>query len=208
MKTLVYLFAIVTILFAGCAKDEMFYENSNNLELKKAKVPIPMKAEFCMTNAPNPGCTNPMCNMIPVIGAPDFFPIKAFPVYGLISGHATHMGEVITEKSYGIKTSCIYKDFGTPNPLDDELWMESYGRITAANGDSYAFIHPAESPLKIKLNLFYSNIPILPFTGEVIMSDGTGKFEGVSGLVIMEGQTDLQAQTTCWTAEGTMTYKK
>jgi hypothetical protein len=66
----------------------------------------------------------------------------------------------------------------------------SEGKITAANGDYYLFSATSYS------------LPDKSFTGEVFMNNGTGRFEGMTGKVIMTGSG------SCWTAEGTMSYKK
>jgi hypothetical protein len=175
MKTLIYLFAIVMLIFAGCAKDEMFDENSNNLELKKAKVPIPMKAEFCM----NP---NMEAGFILIEGLDPANPQSYLPKEGWISGHATHMGKIIMEES---PTTFVY---AAVTPMGVKTISE--GKITAANGDNYLFKATSYS------------FPDKSFTGEVYMYNGTGKFEGMTGTVIMTGSG------SCWSAEGTMSYKK
>ena len=172
MKTLIYLFAIVMLLFAGCAKDEMFDETP---DLKKAKVPVPMKADFCM--APNM-----QAGFILIVGLDPASPDSYLPKEGWISGHATHMGEIIMEKSPTKFISAEVTSTGVK--------ALSEGKITAANGDSYLFTATSYS------------FPDKPFTGEVYMYNGTGKFEGMTGTVIMTGSG------SCWTAEGTMTYKK
>ena len=177
MKTLIYLFLVAMLLFAGCAKDEMFDQKSNNLELKKAKVPIPMKADFCMT---------PDLNVPPVHieGLPWDKPEYYLPGGGWISGHATHMGEIIMEKSTQKITSAKF----VPG-----VGVVSYseGIITAANGDYYSF-----------KAIMYSNPQNKTFTGTVEMFGGTGKFEGATGTVEMIGSN------LCWTAEGFMEFDK
>lgn len=174
MKTLMYLFAIVMLLFAGCAKDEMFDENSGNLELKKAKVPIPMKAEFCMT-------PNMEAGFILIDGLDPASPDSYLPKEGWISGNATHMGKVIMEKSPTTFISAAVTQMGVKTV--------SEGKITAANGDYYLFIATSYS------------MPDKTFTGDVWMYGGTGKFEGMTGSVVMTGQMP------CWTGEGTMIYE-
>jgi len=181
MKTLIYLFVFAMILFAGCAKDEMFDQNSNNPELKKAKVPIPMKVDFCMT--PN-GEFFPITNWPPEWG-PGFVSAG-----GSISGNATHMGKVDAEKSWGQTTEC-YFDFQLM-----QIVMKNTGQITAANGDSYWYD-----------GVSYINLDFT-FTGTVTMRDGTGKYEDAQGKVEMVGSADMATMQTCWTAEGSMTFNK
>lgn len=205
MKTLISFCMVLMIMFVACNKDQFVQDEP--LTLKKAKVPVPVKADFCLTTADNPDTPGP--DWILVSGAPAGFPIPMFPSYGKISGHATHMGEIISDLSYAITTRCVYIDNAPAGySPEDELWMESKGRITAANGDSFAFTHSAESPLVVKFDLFYSGVPILPYSGVVTMDDGTGKFEGATGTTIMFGHNDLVAKTSCWTGDGTMQFAR
>ncbi len=183
MKTLIYLFAVVMLLFAGCAKDEMFDQNSNNPELKKAKVPIPMKADFCAIPDMN---VPPVSTIIPGQG-PMYLPGGMF-----VTGTCTHMGRVNSEKSYcKVDELTFIMDEGKPYLLETGT-----GIMTAANGDSYKITWWVKTSL-----------PDMNYVGEVEMFDGTGKFEGCSGTVDMLGAVDLVNQTNCWTGTGWMEFE-
>jgi hypothetical protein len=158
VKTLIYLFAILMLLFAGCAKDEMFNQTP---DLKKAKVPIPMKAEFCMT-------PNMDAGFILIQGLDAADPNSYLPKEGWISGFATHMGEVNMNDS---PTKFISAEL---TPMGVKTVSE--GKITAANGDYYLFVATSYS-MADKM-----------FSGEVLMYGGTGKFKGMTGTVVMTGQ--------------------
>lgn len=158
MKTLIYCFAIAMLLIAGCAKEEAINENS---DLKKAKVPIPMKAEFCMT-------PNMEAGFILIQGLDANDPNSYLPKEGWISGFATHMGEVIMKDSPTTFISAELTEMGVKTV--------SKGKITAANGDYYQFVATS-----------YSMADQM-FNGNVWMYGGTGKFKGMTGTVVMTGQ--------------------
>lgn len=182
MKTLTYLFVIVMLLFAGCAKDEIFDENSVNLELKKAKVPIPMKADFCAI---------PDMTVMPFTVITPGGPIT-LPGGMYVTGTCSHMGKVNSEKSYcKVETLNFVFEGGKPY-----LMETGTGVMTAANGDSY------------KINWWVkTSLPGWEYTGAVEMYDGTGKFKGMTGTVDMVGSVDLATHTNCWTGIGTMIYE-
>ena len=70
MKTLIAFCMVLMIMFVACNKDQFVQDEP--LTLKKAKVPIPVKADFCMTAADNPDTPGP--DWIPVSDAPFGFP--------------------------------------------------------------------------------------------------------------------------------------
>lgn len=173
MKLTTFLLAFSLVLLSGCAKDALDDENG---DLKKAKVPIPMKAWFCM----NPDFTQPLVH---IEGLPDE-PAYYLPGGGFISGHATHMGELITELCPSRIFDAVF------DPSTGLVSYKTEGTITGDNGDHYAFTGIA------------FNNPDGTFYGTINMFDGTGKFKGMTGTVEMTGQG------LCWTAVGFITYKK
>ncbi len=181
MKTLIYLFAIAMFLFAGCAKDEMFDQNSNNLELKKAKVPIPVKADFCAI---------PDMKVPPVsVSTPGGTITLPGGMY--VSGTCSHMGRVNEEKSYcKVETLTFMMEDSKPY-----LMETGTGIMTAANGDNYKITW------WVKTSLISWE-----YMGEVEMFDGTGKFEGCSGTTDMVGAVDMVNNTNCWTGTGFMEF--
>jgi uncharacterized GH25 family protein len=176
MKTLISFFFIMMMMLVACTKDQFVQEE--NLELKKAKVPVPLKADFCFT--PNMEVP-PML----IVGLPADQPTSYLPSAGWLSGHATHAGELQMMKSPMTAVSAHF-DFEKMRVV----WVTT-GKNTAANGDYY--FYDATS---------YSNPMDGTFTGDVYMRDGIGKFKGMTGTVQMVGQG------TCWHAEGTMIYAR
>lgn len=194
MKNFLYFLVVSFGMLFGCAKESI---NDENLDLKKAKVPVPMKAEFCMT--PDPATPpvkvqgTPLYH--PVTGAL-IFPAAFLPGAGSISGHATHMGEVITGESPMTTVSC-YLDIPHLMATQEPVVVANYaGKITADNGDYYKFT--------ATLNVV---LPGMTFTGQVYMFDGTGNFEGMTGTVDVAGQGNPATKISCWTGTGTMVFE-
>lgn len=191
MKTLISFCMVLMMMLVACNKDEFVQEES--LELKKAKVPIPMKADFCAT----PDLTSPMM-LIPIPGLDPTNPNSYLPSKMFVSGNSTHMGQVDSEKSYILVESLklIVEPVEGGSPLFF-LKQTGTGVMTAANGDDYQITWWAKTSLA---NWTY--------IGEVKMFDGTGKFEGMTGTVQMVGAVDKVAGTNCWKADGFMEYAK
>jgi hypothetical protein len=180
MKTLVHLFAVAMLLFAGCAKDEMFETDSNSPDLKNAKVPIPMKADLCAV----PDMTS---DMIPFPGIPD----KYVPSKMIISGNGTHIGKVNAEKSfYKIDVFEIIMEEGVPF-----LFQSGTGYISAANGDSFDYTWWAKASL-----------PDMNYIGEIELQGGTGIFNGCSGTLDMSGKINTETLLNSFTVEGKMKF--
>lgn len=181
MKTNCFLLSAAVILLTGCAVDVF---DENNPETKKAKAPIPMKAWLCAKPDPTDG-------FILIPGSDPSKQANSLPYKISISGHTTHMGEVITEKSW-FKTVSM-------RTIDEEgipyLIQTGYGLMTAANNDGYNIYGT------IKTSLITWR-----YTGCMDMFGGTGTFEGISGKVNMTGCVDRNAGTNCWIGEGTVQY--
>ena len=187
MKTPIYLFVIVMLLFAGCAKDEMFTDNMNNPELKKAKVPIPMKIEYCGTSDWSAGAIS--------YGDPS----TALPARMIVSGKATHMGKLNSEKSFWVAE--VYEP-----RVDSEgvtyLFQSGTGHLVGANGDYINYAWWVNAAL-----------PDLDFTGEFTILNGSENLEGCSGTFnitgtvdIVEVENDLPMVTICCSGEGLMEF--
>lgn len=191
MKTLISFFFIMMMMLVACTKDQFVQEE--NLELKKAKVPIPMKADFCAT----PDMTSPMM-LIPIPGLDPKDPKNYLPSKMFVSGNATHMGKVITEKSVCLvnELNFLVEPDADGNP---HFFLKQVGTgvMTAANGDSYPITWWGKTSLAD-----------WTYIGEVTMFSGTGKFEGMTGTVQMIGAVDMVAGTNCWKADGFMEYAK
>lgn len=186
MKTILSFCMVLIILLVACTKDHFVQEEP--LMLKKAKVQVPMKANFCAT----PDLDSPMM-LIPIPGLDPLDPKSYLPSRMLVSGTATHMGKVITDLSAcEVKTLELIVEDG-----QYFLKQTGTGTMTAANGDSYPITWWGKTSMA---NWTY--------IGEVTMYSGTGKFVGMSGIVDMIGAVDPVTGTNCWKADGFMVYSK
>lgn len=187
MKTRIYFFVIAMLLFASCAKDEMFTESMNNPELKKAKVPIPMKIEYCGISDWSAGSID--------YGDPS----TALPARMIVNGKATQMGKFNSKESFWVPE--VYEP-----RFDSEgvpyLFQSGTGHLVGANGDYINYAWWVNAAL-----------PDLDFIGELELQDGTGNFEGCSGkidvagtVVIVEVEGDLPIVTICCSGEGFMEF--
>jgi len=183
MKTILSFCMVLIIMLVACTKDQ--FVQDENLMLKKAKVPVPMKADFCLT--PNPDLGFMLVTQLD--GKTPFYLPDGSKIYlpngGWLSGYATHSGELQMMESAMTAESAIF------DPYMKRIIWKTTGKVTAANGDYY--FYDAKS---------FSNPIDGSFTGNVYMRDGVGKFAGATGEVEMVGQG------TCWHAEGTITYTR
>ena len=174
MKNLMYLFVVAILVIAGCAKDDTLFENPDNLELKKAKVPIPMKAN-CQA------IWDEESDLISVdipLGNGDVIVISNFSKL-ILSGTGTHLGKIDAEKSFYVAKSAVFfiNDAGIPY-----LHIAGDGKVVGANGDSFEAIYWTDQSLVD--NTWFGVMEITPGTG-------TGKFKGCSGTCdILDGRSD------------------
>jgi hypothetical protein len=160
MKTIMYFFVMALIVMAGCAKDDTMPQTQDNLELKKAKVPIPFKAELYASPDMD---SEPLTVILPWGGN------ISIPSRMIVKGTATHFGRVNSEKSYyEFKTYELY--------FDEDGRLFSYntgiGVMVGANGDSMEFTWWVRQ--NRKTGDYYGE-------NEVVPGSGTGKFKGATG---------------------------
>lgn len=187
MKNLMYLFVMSILIIAGCAKDDMFFENQNNLELKKAKVPIPFKADLFLS---------PDMESEPIlIEGLDPNDPASYQISRLFCiGTATHMGKLDPVKSYYKHDKLVFfMEDNQPFSLNT-----GKGIIVGINDDSMEFTY------EIKLSLIDGS-----FTGtnKIIPGTGTGRFEGCTGTIYTVGGL-TEDGTGAWSInEGYLVYE-
>ena len=188
MKTLLKLTGLFLLLFVGCTGEEALNEmnapellKSKNLMAVQAQEPktvnVPMKVDFYCTpdeTLPFVECTPSQAGIFLKGG-------------GVVNGNATHVGLVNSEKSPWLMTGCSF------NPMAYQLTSYVAGKITAANGDYFFYT-----------GQIVTQLPDYTLTGEIIMNDGTGKFKGVTGSVLIEGGVDMTTGVLSWSGEGTI----
>ena len=165
------------VLVFGCSRDSV---NDENVMLKKAKVPIPLKGEVCMTEKDG------------VERMPVLFPGTEEPVPGVtlsreawLSGHLTLTGNFQEQSSMtGISA---YLDMEAYAEGRIVLLAQYTGRLIAANGDYCDFVSPIE--IEVVGEEKY-------ITGTVTITNGSGRFENVTAEGVFSGIVP------CWTVEG------
>lgn len=182
MKRFLILLLPLVVIF-GCSRDSL---DDQNVSLKKAKVPIPLKGTVCMTEKEG------------VDRMPVWFPGTEIPVPGVtlsreawMSGHLTVAGN-LTEQS-SMTGNWAYLDMQAYSEGRTVLLAEYTARLFAANGDyvdltSWIAIEVIE---EVKL-----------ITGTFMLNGGTGKCENVSGEGVLNGIVP------CWDVEGEYIYPR
>lgn len=183
MKTRLF-FLLSFIFFAASCTKETVVENEFD-KLKKAKVPFPFDVYFSAT----PDLTVPLVQCLPVEGK-IFLPGKQ-----LIKGNVDYLNEIDGSNSYVLNTGC--------EMIDATHLKEIFkGVLTAEDGDMFNFTGWLAVDIA---NVFTTKVT--PFTGEIVINGGTGKFEGVSGRIIISGNGDLKNGIAEWNGDGYLAYK-
>lgn len=184
MKTVFSFFILTLLMLVSCNKELLEEEP---LTLKKAYVPVPMKADFCAS----PDMSSPML-LVPIPGLDPANPKNYMPSRMFVSGNATHLGQVDPKNSLCDVTEFTFFVDDQGNPFLSQIGT---GTITAANGDYYHITWWVKTSL-----------PGWTYIGEAKIIDGTGKFYGATGTVSMVGKVDLAAGTNCWTGDGSIIF--
>lgn len=187
MKTLLYLFLFAMLVIAGCTKENAFFENPNNPELKRANVPIPFKTDCYAI---------PDWESEPILVSglnpedPNSYSISRL----IVGGTGTHLGKIDAEKSFYKfeKIEFILED-GTPSTKQSGI-----GKMVGANGDGFEFSFWAKQSL---LDGSYAGV------ADVIPATGTGKFEGCTGSFDFWGGYQLDGNGLWFKSEGKLVYE-
>lgn len=182
MKKFLILLLPLVVIF-GCTRDTT---DDENVVLKRAKVPIPLKGVVCMTEKEG------------VDRLPVFFPGTEIPVPGVtlsseawLAGHMTFVGNFREESA--MTGLVAYLDMDAYAEGRIVLNADYVGRIYAANGDYFDFF----SPIVIEVIDDVKHI-----TGTVSITSGTGKFENVTG------DSYLSGIVPCWDVVGEWVFPR
>jgi len=179
------------VLFASCSKesDDMATPSSsisaNGFE--KAAGARPFLATFNAAvdiNSPNPPTA---CSGDAPFVAPDF----------LLDGEADHMGNINGQ------TSTLHHDACNLNLTDMELTTTVSGQIVAANGH---LIYYTGNDVVDVTNFVTQQGTTGSITGTWTITGGTGRFEGATGSIEINGIVDFLTNTFTCEAVGTITY--
>ncbi len=181
-----YFFVMAILLIAGCAKDDTLFENQDNLELKKANVPVPIKAD-CFA-IPDTESDLIAWN----IGDDIYYSYSRLNV----SGNSSHIGKLNPETNYYVFESITFLigDDGLPYTLNT-----GHGKLVAPNGDEMEFT----------FEVMQSFDETSSYTGKtyIVPGSGTGRFEGCNGTFDEVGAVDYAKGGTWFKMDGYLVYE-
>ncbi len=189
MRNLVCIMLVSLVMLCSFSKDVL---NDENTDLKKAKVPVPMKIEMCVVpgtvfdfHVGNTPVIDPSSGNVIV---PDLYAASEC----LLSGHGTHFGELRQQSSMSIKSAWLDKSALSSKKVVTVLVYEI--RLFAANGDY------CDGIVEVRIDRTDPSNRIV--TGDLELSGGTGRFEGATGNCAVNGVLP------CWYAEGTLEFSR
>ena len=163
MKTTIYLFVIAMLLFAGCAKDEIFNDDSAS-DLKSAPVKmVPFRADVYSVSTSD---------------------VSGITTGGYLVGNISHMGRLIPENSPYTGTILDIDETESSYTLLVE------GQLGAANGDVLNYYFTLY--LKFTDTSFVTNVTYDGGTGRFTNCTGnatcTGYVDPATGYCIMKSE--------------------
>ncbi|WP_163710167.1 ester cyclase [Mangrovibacterium lignilyticum] len=164
MKRLIFLLWCMSLLFAGCETNDPLLPDVDVNQKSAKTTMVPIKGEL-------QSIVNESLNGI--------------PVYGILSGSISHLGELTADKSTWYTISV---------EMDEQTWTiswEMFGAVCAANGDL----------LKYTLSGSF-NIPENNMSGEVNFDGGTGRFAQAQGNMEFTGYADDPTNIAAMYMEG------
>jgi hypothetical protein len=173
MKNLIYLLIVSSVMLFSCARDVLTDES---VDLKKARVPIPLRGEVCMAY-------NNDVPRMPVAGTPLLNPSGEVLIPQLylsgaawLTGHATHMGEFIPEQTHmtGIHAELDMIALSQGKIVTVAVYEAI---LTGDNGDHVNLI----SHIRIDA----TDPSVRPITGDWQILSGSGNFENVTGSGVL-----------------------
>jgi hypothetical protein len=182
MKAISNLLIIFLLIFSACNKENVVEDEY--LRLKNAGLDIQLDLSF----SGKPDWTAPKVACTP--GDMILLPGKIW-----ISGSTELLGTFDNTKSYMTTTACELIDANT-------LKENFEGKIFTRDGDYFN----ASGIVLVDISNSTSTLNA-PVIGNLKVNDGSGKFEGVSGSIILSGTVDLTSVTMVWSGDGLFAYK-
>jgi hypothetical protein len=182
MKATSTLLIIFLLIFSACNKENVVEDEY--LRLKNAGLDIQLDLSF----SGQPDWTAPKVACTPE-------GLISLPGKIWISGSTELLGAFDNTKSYMLTTSCELIDVNT-------LKENFEGKIYTSDGDYFNAGGVVLVDISNSLSTF--NAPVI---GNLKVNDGIGKFEGVSGSIILSGTVDFTDATMVWNGDGLFAYK-
>ncbi len=181
MKKVLFVFTVILVSLIGCNKDIV---NDENVLLKKRSgetITVPARCVF--TTIPDFSLGYTLCS-------PPEMEVGILSG-GFMEGNISHGGKLISALSNYRVIDC---DF---NYTELRASENIEGIHTAANGDQYSYIGT------IQLDITNGIL-----SGEVIVTGGTGRYEGSTAFLTIAGIHDLSTNIASMTGEGYWTFRK
>ena len=186
MKKLLFI-SFAVLLFASCQKESITEDKAQFdavSESSKAINPKTRPLSGDLTNAPVPGANPISCS--------DIFPISG---QNFLYGNVSHLGK-LQSGSVGNALVCNITGF---DPLTATITYNEV--LVAANGDKVF----SNSIVNIVGDVETGGATGI-FTGSVIITGGTGRFNGASGAYDFVNGKFFADGTSAWSISGSITY--
>lgn len=184
---------VSVVLFVACNKQsdslKLHEEEAVSQSGQKKQVTRVFKGEFQSSIDPDPSNGPITCS--------GDIPGFAIPVQFLMSGNATHLGELVGQESGFHHSSC---NLSVPAM---QLSTSISGQLVASNGDR--IFYNGTDLIDIS-NLLTQQGTTGSLGGTWSITGGTGRFEGASGSFTINGTVDFVTTTLVFKAEGNITY--
>ncbi len=193
MKKVTIITLAVTLL-AACSKDSIEVnpgssaQNNSTPNSEKTFVTRSFNATINAVADTDPSIPPTPCSQVVPIAAPDF----------LLSGSGIHIGQIDAEFSRLHHSLC---DLNTTTAL---LSTSVEGQLAAANGD--LIFYEGDDVVNVAALFTPGGGTTGTITGTWTITGGTGRFEGATGSLTINGVVDLVAFSFTCQCVGTITY--
>ena len=174
---------LFVIFVTSCTKDTPV--ESEFTRLKNAHLDIPTSLDFSFA---------PKSSLLPVTCTPEESKIY-LPEKQWISGSFDYFDEFKQSECYVLNKGC--------EAIDANHLKEIFaGQIMDINSNSIVF----DGWVIVDISTASGN-PLLPVNGEIQVTNGTGRFDGVSGSIRMNGNVSISNGIMNWKGDGFTAYK-
>lgn len=183
MKTANSFIILFFFILLGCTKETSV--ESELARLKAAKVPFP----FELNISAKPDYTVPQVACLPIETK------VSLPGKQWLSGNVDYIDKINTNISTVENTGCEILDIA-------HLKQYFKGTVGSENGDLMYFTGWIEVDVS---NAFTTQTA--PIKGTLLISGGTGDFDGIQGSIVLSGTSSLKNGVVSWDGNGHLAYK-